>query len=303
MGGSSSSGRVGATQVVLDSEEVRVVVDPARGGKIASILDRRSGREWLLQGSPGLPTPAHGSRFTDGPLAGWDEMLPTVDACTYPCEPFFGVALPDHGEVWTQRWDVEEASPATVACAVEGRALPYRLRRSLSVSGATLTAEYSLTVTAPQELFLLWTAHPQFVAERGTRLVLPAEVRELHSVVEGAERPRTPVVVPPNGLDCTGLAPDGLGMMLYADPAQPVSSVQLTHPDGSWLHMAWEGPSVPYFAVWLDNGLYADRPVVCPEPMSGYYDSLERAYHSDLLNAVAPDAPARWSVRTTLGTS
>jgi hypothetical protein len=52
----------------------------------------------------------------------------------------------------------------------------------------------------------------------------------------------------------------------------------------------------------MDHGRYSPA-VVCPEPMTGFYDHLGRAYHDGNVLIVTPGRPARWSIRVTLGGS
>ena len=288
--------------MVLQSEQLRVEVAPCRGANITSLRHLDSSREWLLQ-DPAVDRapPAYGSRFTEAGMSGWDEMLPTVDECTYPAEPFLGAPLPDHGEVWAVGWETERVTAEALVCSVRGRVLPYLLRRELKVRGSTLSAEYSLFVEGQQPLGLLWAAHPQFVVGPGTVVTLPPHIEELTCVVEGAPGPLTRMSAPDEGLVCTDIVGGGTGMMLYARPDDTVAQAKLTDPDGAWLQMDWETADVPYFAIWMDNGLYAGSPVVCPEPMTGYYDSLRRAYESDRLAMIEPGKPIRWALHVTLG--
>src|SRR5512137_2831249 len=91
----------------LEDDALRIIVVPEAGGKIVSLLDRRTGYEWLIQ-------PAHanpfrllppGSVYNDEQVGGWDEMLPTILAGPDPEPgPYEGAALPDHGELWTMVW-------------------------------------------------------------------------------------------------------------------------------------------------------------------------------------------------------
>jgi hypothetical protein len=90
-------------------------------------------------------------------------------------------------------------------------------------------------------------------------------------------------------------------MMLYAAPDADVDRAVLVDPDGNWLEMAWDSRTIPYFAVWMDNGRYAPDPVVCPEPMTGYYDGLRRAQEASRVLSVGPDAPVQWHLNVTLG--
>jgi len=52
---------------------------------------------------------AYGAVFVDQDMSGWDEMFPTINACTYPApSPYAGITLPDHGEVWVLPWEHDQ---------------------------------------------------------------------------------------------------------------------------------------------------------------------------------------------------
>jgi galactose mutarotase-like enzyme len=287
---------------LLANAQVRVGVIPGLGAKVDSLVHLASGREWLLAPADALPQRhEYGSAFTGTVLCGWDEMLPTIDPCRYPAEPYADVQLPDHGEVWALPWQVTQFSPTSVTCAVEGRVLPYRLRRSVSLDGPTVVMHYTLAVDGDAELALLWSPHPQFAVRPGTTLHLPPIVEQLTAVVQAqhADSVRR-IAVGESGLDCTRIVPAGQDMMLYLQPETRADWVELRDPGGSWLRMSWESESLPYLAVWMDHGRYS-RAVVCPEPMSGFYDDLGRAYYDGKILIVTPGRPADWSIRVTLG--
>ena len=138
----------------LRTDEIDVLVLPRRGAKIASLQHRPSGREWLEQPVGALRGPAtYGSAFVDADMFGWDEMLPTIVGATYPEDDYRGTPLPDHGEVWTLPWETKSAGEVLL-CSTAGRALPYRVSRSMRVKGARLELEYELSAAGPTPLWL-----------------------------------------------------------------------------------------------------------------------------------------------------
>ena len=78
----------GRSARLIESAEVRLVAVPSLGGRVVSLLDRRSGREWLVQGE----APAADDRSWEAEAAvfagreafGWDECAPTVAPCVDP---------------------------------------------------------------------------------------------------------------------------------------------------------------------------------------------------------------------------
>ncbi len=288
---------------VLLGEGIRVTVDPDRGGRIASIRHLPSGREWLAQPEPGAGSDStYGSSFTDGDMAGWDEMLPTIQACAHPGPgSAAGVILPDHGEVWAVPWRVDATGgERDLTLSVEGRALPYRLVRRLRITGPTsLAIDYRLEVLGDEPLALLWACHPQLDCSPDTRIALPAVVTEMLDVTDGP--PGRPVAWPSQGPARIGLLPLGTGRKLVAPAHVRAAEVELRDPAGTWLRMCWQAAELPHFALWLDNRCLSRVPVVVVEPTDGFFDSLELAASTGRVAVTQPGSPRRWSLGVELG--
>lgn len=136
--------------ISLEGGGLRAVFVPDVGAKMVSLMDTEHDYEWLVDsGDRPLRPVEYGATFTDQDMSGWDEMFPTITQCRYPGDGrHAGVSLPDHGEVWCLRWTATRTDSGA-SCAVsdggdsivfivEGRALPYRLTRKVSLSvGAT----------------------------------------------------------------------------------------------------------------------------------------------------------------------
>lgn len=290
----------GEPGIELSSDELEVVVLPRRGAKIASLRHRLSSREWLEQPVADLgQPPQYGSSFTDATLFGWDEMVPTIVACPYPDGVYRGTLLPDHGEVWSLPWEARPVGEALV-CSTASRVLPYRMTRTMRVDGSRLQMDYELAATDLIPLWLLWAAHPQFVADgHGTLIVLPPEVCQLVDVTPGRE-PETVRWPSPDTESSLGL-PSGVGRKLYLLPDARVGTAGLIDTDGSWMRLTWDPKLVPYLGIWLDNGAYARHPVIAVEPATGYYDDLTVAVSNQRLTQIHPGQPRRWSIEVSLG--
>ena len=177
--------------LALESEALRVVVTPEVGAKIVSLYDRRAGREWLVTPDQTGAVPPnlfrawpYGTEYNANQCGGWDEMIPTILACPYPAEGAnHGKQLPDHGEAWTLPWQEIGSSEAEIALELSGQALPYRLRRTLSVDRDTLALAYTLENEGDEPLAYLWAAHPQFACDPGATIILPDDVTEVVNVL------------------------------------------------------------------------------------------------------------------------
>ena len=94
----------GFTVYTLQSDKVALAVVPELGAKIISLKDLRTQREWLWHPDDNLELFINQPHdvFSDSPLVGMDECLPTILPCTWR-----GRKMPDHGEVWNRSWEVD----------------------------------------------------------------------------------------------------------------------------------------------------------------------------------------------------
>lgn len=315
----------GIAALALENAALRTVVVPTMGAKIVSLLDKRTGAEWLAGpgGRPFRPA-AYGASFDQQDMSGWDEMFPTITACLYPVPgAYAGAPLPDHGEVWAVPWTHPETKPGTHAggedltLAVEGRALPYRLTRRLSLEvPATLRFDFHLVNLGAEPLPYIWAAHPQFVCGGEAQVVLPPEVTHVYNVLTeewgwGAFNATLPWPTAPGPAADASLQLDAIGpptlkraRKFYLLPDQAIGSATLVRrPAGDWLRMAWDPAQLPYLGLWVDEGALNAASVAAPEPATGFYDSLALAWQNRRVAVVQPGAEVTWWLTVQLGTS
>jgi galactose mutarotase-like enzyme len=295
---------------LLDNEAARAVIVPEVGAKIASLLNKATGYEWIVgPGDRPVRPVEYGATFTDQDMSGWDEMFPTIVACSYPGQgQYHGAPLPDHGEVWSLPWKVDQAFNGHIKLSVHGRALPYRLERTATLQDdGTLRLDYRATNMGSESMPYLWAGHPQFTAEPETRIVLPHEVTEVYNVLDFSQwgphstiypwpeatradgrTQRLDLIAPVTARDCR---------KVYVMPDQHIGWAELVAEEsGNKLRIEWPPEKAPYMGLWVDEGTFNTVPVVAPEPATGFYDSLELAYRNGQVSVLAPGASDEWFV-------
>jgi hypothetical protein len=145
---------------------------------MVSLLHKRLNHEFLYQQTRGTYVLGkYDAQMGRDQSAGYDEMFPTIDECYIQQFPWRGTRLPDHGEVWSLNWALQQESDS-LTFSVYGVRLPYHLTRRVAfIEPARLRLSYTLENLSPFEMPYLWSSHPMLRVEPGARLVLPRECR------------------------------------------------------------------------------------------------------------------------------
>jgi galactose mutarotase-like enzyme len=308
----------GFRALVMENETVRLVVVPETGARIVSLYDKLARYEWLVS-----PEQAHafralpsGTPFNENHSGGWDEMLPTIVACVYPGPGARqGLALPDHGEIWTLPWSDAGCDAAGIRLSVTGATLPYRLTRSLALNGeGELSLEYQLVNLGDEPLLYLWAAHPQFACQPGARIELPPTETEVVNVLPGSWGPEFgtpgtyntwPAIPQPSGAtlhqDLIAGPETGRGRKFYLPPERPIQWAAIHQPTaGCALRLAWDAARLPYCGVWVDEGCLNQVATAAIEPTNAYYDDLGLAAHNGRVGEIAAGISTSWRLTVRL---
>lgn len=303
-----------ADTVQLERPAFRVVVAPHLGARIVSLLDRRSGREWLTPGP--APTPAaletwagEEAAFRADEAFGWDECLPTVARCTDPLDPL-GPPLRDHGSFWGREaaTSIEEG---TIVTEWPADRWGLGFLRRLRLDSSAVIADYALYNPTRQPVPFLWSGHPLFQLEPGTRLHLPKVDRVLLDHAEGLQldprRVGWPRATALDGqtVDLDIVQPASAGASIKAFARGMEGRAGALAPDGSWIGVAWDPGFAPTLGVWLNYGSWPqERPLfhVGLEPTTAAHDALSDAIADRGVATVGPARTVRWWMRIEVGT-
>jgi hypothetical protein len=301
--------------VALENEVVRVVAVPSLGARVVSLVDRRTGREWLVQGElpEGSQVAAWASEdavFGGADAFGWDECLPTVAPCSDPVDPM-APPLRDHGDQWGRATASHAAENELVASWRSPR-WPYTLRRTIRLDGPIVTAGYDLAVGGDRPLPFLWSMHALLALEPGAALVVePAGAARLtHAlgldVVARSEAFAWPLLPTAAGgttaLDVVRGIEAGQAAKVYLDAALG-GRVAARGVDGAELRFDWDREIAPTLGIWVDYGGWPPgeaRHQVALEPTTSPDDDLGSAVAAGRARVVEPGRPLAWTVRLEL---
>jgi len=297
----------GLESFVGETALYRVEVVPSYGGKMVSLRDKRTGREWLHGGNGLVPRRPEGTEedWESFDRSGWDECFPTVDPCAYPEGEWAGRPIPDHGEVWRVGWNgaVDHATDAALVLGVKGRVLPYDFEKRVRlVSESRMLVEYSVYNRSSSPLAFLWAMHPLFRVEPGMRLCLPPSVDEIVVSFSACGRlgargdvRRWPHPLP--GVDLSAVGPRGEGTAEKYYVRHPLAEgyARIAQQEtGESLTVRFDPRLVPYLAVWANYGGWNGEHNLAMEPATGYLDRLDEAANTGRVLKVVGGSVARW---------
>ena len=273
----------GWDRISLANDLVELRIFPELGGRVTSLFDRSTRREWLWAPPNGqrLFRNRPGDSFALSTHLGLDECIPTVTPCHWR-----GRDLPDHGEIWSLPWTVDAAAldEGMVTTSIDLPVTPLRFERRIRLEDHCVRFDYRLQNLGAQPEDYLWAMHPLFALQAGDRLELPADVSSIKiECASGGTTDRRgaiwswPEPFPGVRLDRLEL-PDNTNGYLKAFAMPQVGEVRLrtANPDRG-LKIRWDITSNPCLGIWLTRGGYQGWHHLAIEPSNGAPDTLETA--------------------------
>lgn len=145
-------------RLILENEYLRMVVLPDYGAKISEITDKKANYQWMWEDPQRkLRERNYGDLFEKHDISGFDECFPNIGLGKYPGSESF--PLPDHGELWTQKWSylVDADSCTTYAKGVQ---LDYLFERKVTLRNNIFLFDYTITNLGVLPFKAFWSAHP-----------------------------------------------------------------------------------------------------------------------------------------------
>lgn len=297
----------GNDAVILTGGGLTAVVLPALGAKIISLVSDRTGREFIWRDPHRVLRPiTPGSAYVENDVSGVDDCFPTIDPCVYPAEPFHGLKLGDHGDIWSRQWDWS-ISDDSASFSVTGATLPFRFQKWITIesSPGRLLVRNALHAVGEQAFEYQWTGHPLFRAEEGARIGLPEGCTASTGFATGARLavdgaqwswPEAPA---PNGSthNVSVVGPPHLGVNeKYWVPAARGCAIHFTVPDEQ-LRVDFDPLALPWLAVCVNYGGWPELHSgywVAVEPSTSPHDSLADTWAAGLARRIRPGETHRW---------
>ncbi|HEV2331388.1 MAG TPA: hypothetical protein VGY56_21610 [Verrucomicrobiae bacterium] len=255
----------GFTVHSLLNGRVSLSVIPELGARFISLKDLQTRREWLWH--PGehmdLFRNQPSDAFSDSPLAGMDECLPTILPCTWR-----GRKLPDHGEVW--------------------KSAPFTFERIIELEEGEIQMNYKLSNLGGTEEHFLWAVHPLLRLKAGDRLELPGSTRQLLNGTDWVD-------------DVFSAGAPQNCAKAFAHPVSEGWAAIKNDNTGDRLRFTWDPVQNSSLGLWITRGGWHGYHHFAIEPSNADHDCLATASARNRCGVVGPNSSVAWQLRLRVG--
>jgi len=268
-----------------------------------------------LSGRP-FRIPTYGANFADYDISGFDECFPAIAEGFYPEDPWKGIHIPDHGELWTLPWE-SKMKEDILKLSCFGVRFPYRFEKVFSLTDNRVNINYRLKNLSPFEFKYLWAAHPLLTVAPGTKIILPGKP---HIRIDWSKNERLgkllyetswPKAQSPNGevIDLNVVKPPEVNQATkFFTTALKQGYCALHNPaTGNFIRFSFPVEKIPYVGVWINEGGWPldGQPSyhVALEPCTGCPDKLEIAIRRGEYTHLKGRTECTWTLVITVGRS
>ena len=273
----------------LRSEAVALSVVPELGAKIISLKDLRTQREWLWHPRDNLELFRNRPRdaFSDSPLVGMDECLPTILPCTWR-----GRELPDHGEVWNQAWEVDQDAwqLGVLKTVIKLKSSPFVFERAIALQERQIRIDYKLTNLENTEEDFVWAFHPLLRLMAEDKLELPGSTRKLLNGETWVDAVASAI-------------PTSNCAKAFAHPVSEGWAAVINGVTGDRLEFVWDSFQNNSLGLWITRGGWHGYHHFAIEPTNADHDSLATASKRKRCGTVAGNGSVRWQLLLRVGSA
>lgn len=301
----------GIDALKLDCGKTVFTVIPESGMKTASIVDKKSGFEFLHQNPKGLKKfmkPEYGGDFVEYECAGFDDMFPTIDPYFITDGPWKDINIPNHGEIWAEPYTVSKITDNAVTATVTGIRMPYTITKKFSSSEPSkLRIDYTLKNPTQYTMKYIWAAHVMLNAQVGSKFIVPDECNKGICMFSNNERIGEygdkfdfPINTDKNGVthDMTVMRDgkvDADEKYYLANKLTKNGFLGVTYPENNKKFlMKFPVKQVPYVGIMNDECGWDGMYLCILEPCTSPYDRPDIAELHNCCAEIAPNSEIKW---------
>ena len=297
--------------IVMESDSLTFKFLPDFGGNIASIVDKKSSKEFLVQRPEAkYRKVAFDGSYVDAECSGLDDMFPTIDACYYQKEPWAGIKLADHGEIWNLKAKIQ-AGKDDACFTFHGIRLPYVFeKRARFLTDSVLRIDYKVINNTQFDMEFLWAAHTMLNAEPGVKILVPEGLRKSVAVFTNSGRigKYGEEFDWPEFTDKDGIKRN-VGVMgewedncekYYFKDALKKGWCAAQYPDNSVFALSFPPEKIPYLGILHNPGSFRNIYNLFLEPCSASFDRPDFAAARGQNSVVKACSTYEWYLNITI---
>jgi len=306
----------GITALRLTTDQFSVTVAPQLGGKIVSLVNRKTRREFAARSNVTHRLRTLDGRFEDYERDGIDDCFPSVAGAPFPVFPWQGAPIPDHGEVWALPWEYQ-IKPDRLITWVRGVRLPYRFERQISFETLArkekpfMRLSYKVENDSPYDMPFLYAFHALFKAETRTRVLLPAGTNVVSSwSTEDRLGPPMTLQDWPKVTDLTldksydrsaiRSSRNKEAEKLFTTPLDQ-GRCALVYPNGEFIGFLFPAKKLPFLGLWFNEGGWNNLHQVALEPTTSQVDRVDAAEGLKTCGVVPAKGSYEWDISIIAG--
>ncbi|MDR1720257.1 MAG: hypothetical protein LBR67_09120 [Dysgonamonadaceae bacterium] len=296
---------------VLENDSIKAKFIPAPGGKLASLLNKNTGYEYLVQReNKYYREQPFGGVFVEAECSGYDDMFPTIDTCKYEDEPWEGVEMADHGEVWSLPWKFEVKND-TLYMSVKGVRFDYTLEKQVYFTDkGSLRLDYTLTNDSLFDFAFLWAGHLMINMEEGTVVKVPEDCKQTVTVLTNGpgkfgDLRQWPFFNDSQGNPyradiCRSRSTCGFEKYYFTNKLAD-GWCELIYPDvRNSLIVSFPVETVPYLGILMNEGGWDNLYNVIIEPCTVCFDRPDVAKRYGQVSKVKAKSVYKWHIEITV---
>ncbi len=298
--------------LIMESKDLLFKFLPDFGGGIASIFSKKLSKEFLVQ----RPEPKYrkvpfDSSYVEGECSGLDDMFPTIDECFYAKEPWKGIRLADHGEIWNLKAQTQILENEIIF-TINGIRLSYIFQKRIRfISDSEMGIEYKVTNNTPFEMDFLWAAHAMLVAQPGVKILVPPENKKAVAVFTNTGRIGSygtkfdwPEYADGQGIqrkiDIMGKWEDNCEKYYFSEKLKK-GWCALQYPDDTFFTFHFPQDKVPYLGILHNTGSFRNIYNVFLEPCTASFDRPDFAAARGQASKVDAFSSYEWFLNIAIG--
>lgn len=285
--------------IKIKGEKLTLVALPEDGGKVASITDTKTGREFLCQTvGEKYKRLAYDGEYIESECSSWDDMFPTIDPFTPDKGRYKGVEYPDHGEICRLVPDTTEKD-GKVIFTFRSKLFDVDYVKTISVADdGNIDVHYSIKNNADEPFPYLWAGHCMLAGDDTARVITSYSADDKMEMAFGPEG-KCLCELPVDRL--MGYKPKtGYAYKYYYTEPMKKGEFGISYGNGQKLMFTTDEKIIKYIGVWINNGEFKDKYNIALECCTAPFDAPDKAVKKGYKAELAASEKIEFTIRISL---